>query len=90
MPLGQQARAIIQPVSIDISPDGDLFVVSVSPPHGEQWKSPRALTAWEVARELGERGCHSTEITDALDQTEVDWRPAYDREVMGRRGDATP
>jgi hypothetical protein len=34
---------------------------------------------------LAKRGCHSADITDALDATETDWRPLHDAQVLRRR-----
>jgi hypothetical protein len=82
VPIGQDAGVIkLQAV-------GDRFVASVSPPHSKEgWASPGPLTATEVLRELSRLGCHSTDITDALDGTGQDWRPAHDAEVKRQRSD---
>jgi len=68
---------------------GERFSVEVSPPHSDrQWSSTEPLDAADVLAVLGRRGCHSTDICDALDATGVDWRPLHDAEVMRRRGNA--
>jgi hypothetical protein len=71
-------------VAIDIHPTGNLFDVSVSPPHANAWNSTSPLTATEVLDKLSSLGCHSTDITDALDGTGVDWCPSHDAEVQRR------
>jgi hypothetical protein len=75
-------------MAIDIHPVGNRFDVSVSAPNGEVWRSTSPLTATEVLGKLSSLGCHSTDITDALDATGVDWRPAHDAEVRRRRATA--
>ena len=60
-------------------------IASPSPPHADSWRSPRPLTATEVLEELSERGCHSTDITDALSAANPDWTISHDAEVRRRR-----
>lgn len=66
------------------------YMVAVGPPHtAETWSSPGPLTPTEVLAELSKRGCHSTEATDALDATGMDWRPVHDAEVLRRRSEGS-
>jgi len=74
-------------MAIDIQARGDRFDVSVSPPEGDAWTSASPLTATEVLSELSSIGCHSTDITDALDATGVDWRPLHDAAALRRRAE---
>jgi hypothetical protein len=75
-------------VSIEIVAVGpSIYRVTLMPPQGT-WTSDRELTATEVIERLSERGCHSTDVTDALDATGNDWRPAHDEEVRQRRDPA--
>ena len=43
------------------------------------------LTPSQVLAEMSARGAHSTDITDALDATGVDWRLIHDAEVIRSR-----
>ena len=64
-------------------------MVEVGPPQArETWSSPAPLIPTKVLAELSKRGCHSTDITDALDATGKDWRPVHDAEVLRRRSAA--
>lgn len=53
-------------MSIRLIPDGRNFWVELTPPEAEAWRSEAPLTPTEVIEELTRRGCHSTDITDAL------------------------
>ena len=69
----------------------DRFEVEVSPPHATvAWRSSTPLTPMEVLKELSARGCHSTTITDALDESGANWRPVHDAEVLRARAEGTP
>ena len=71
---------------IKVRRDDGGYSVQVSPPHSTAvWSSPVPLSPTEVLAELGKRGCHSTDITDALDATGTDWRVLHDAEVLRRR-----
>jgi hypothetical protein len=74
-------------VAIEVRAIGnDLFEVWVTPPEAAAWRSSTPLTPTQVLKELSARGCHSTAITDALDESGADWRPVHDAEVLRRRG----
>jgi hypothetical protein len=61
-------------------------MVEVGPPDSRiAWSSVSLLTPTEVLAELGKLGCHSTDVTDALDASGTDWRPIHDAEVSRRR-----
>ncbi len=71
-------------MAIQVTRSGAGFDVEVTPPEGS-WKSRHPLTPTEVLEQLSALGCHSTAITDALDESGADWRPTHDAEVMRRR-----
>lgn len=72
-------------MSLDVAYESGGYRVSVSSPHAEPWQSPRLLTATEVLEELSARGCHSTDITDALYSANPNWTQDHDAEVRRRR-----
>lgn len=72
-------------MSLEIVYEPGGYRVSVSPPHAEAWHSTRLLTPTEVLEELSKRGCHSTDITDALYAANPGWTVAHDAEVCRRR-----
>ena len=76
-------------MAIDVQAIGDRFTVEVTPPHGD-WRSDELLSPTDVLRKLSAIGCHSTDITDALDASRADWRPLHDAEVLRARGPDTP
>lgn len=65
---------------------GQGYQVEVSPPDGPTWHSSGPLTATEVLKQLATLGCHSTDITDALDGADPSWAVTHDAEVRARRG----
>ncbi len=69
---------------VDITYEGGRYRVKLSPPHGAPWVSS-LLTATEVLEQLSARGCHSTDITDALFTANPDWPQAHDAVVRRRR-----
>jgi hypothetical protein len=72
-------------LALDIVYESGGYRVSVSPPHAESWRSPGLLTPTKVLEELSARGCHSTDITDALYAANPNWTVAHDAEVRRRR-----
>ena len=64
---------------------GEKYQVAVSPPEGPSWQSPEPMTATEILKKLGELGCHSTDITDALYGADPQWAKKHDQEVLRRR-----
>jgi len=72
-------------MSIEITYDGGGYHVSVTPPHAPAWHSPRGLTPTEAMTELSKRGCHPTDVTDALTTANPEWFVEHDREVRRRR-----
>ena len=72
-------------MSIRLTPECENFRVEVTPPHAEAWRSEAPLTATEVLEVLGGMGCHSTDITDALDAADSGWRDRHDADVEHRR-----
>lgn len=71
-------------MSVEITYEGGLYRVHLSPPNGAPWVSP-LLTPTEVLEQLSARGCHSTDITDALFAANPAWPQAHDAEVRRRR-----
>jgi hypothetical protein len=61
---------------IEITRSGNLYEAEVSPPHGRArfWKSPGPTTVEQLAKQLRERGCHPTDIADALNEADPEWR----------------
>lgn len=72
-------------MSLDVVYEVGGYRVSVTPPHAAAWHSTRLLTPTEVLEELSARGCHSTDITDALYAANPDWTVAHDAEVRRLR-----
>lgn len=73
---------------------GELYDAEVSPPNADAWHATTPLTPTEVLAELSARGCHSTDITDALDEADAasahrqpSWRSQHNAAVLRRRGD---
>jgi hypothetical protein len=67
---------------------GDLYAAEASPPHvSETWETASPLTPTELLSEMANRGCHSTDATDALDASGGEWRPVHDAEVWRRRAE---
>lgn len=60
---------------IVINRSGDRYSATVTPPHGNGslWSSPEPLTASKLIDVLGELGCHTTDITDALYEADPLW-----------------
>ena len=73
-------------MTIDIHVVGNRFSVQVTPPDGE-WRSDDLRSPTDVLRKLSALGCHSTDITDALDASGADWRPVHDAEVRRARSE---
>ncbi len=71
-------------MSVDIAFKVGRYRVHLSPPEGASWVSP-LLTATQVLDQLSARGCHSTDITDALFAADPAWPHAHDAEVRRRR-----
>jgi len=62
-------------VPITIVRNGDLYSATISPPHGNGsfWSSPEPTTASKLIDVLRELGCHTTDITDALNEADPFW-----------------
>lgn len=73
------------PVAISVFIYGEKYQVAVSPPEGPNWRSSEPMTATEILKKLGELGCHSTDITDALYEADPQWAEKHNREVLRRR-----
>jgi hypothetical protein len=72
-------------VAIRLTPKGQNFWVEVTPPHAETWRSDAPLSATDVLEVLSDKGCHSTDITDALYEADPTWTARHDAEVLRRR-----
>ena len=70
---------------IRLTSDGDRLWVEVTPSHASAWRSDAALTATGVLEILAAKGCHSTDIADALYAADSDWAVRDDAEVSRRR-----
>lgn len=71
-------------MSVDIAYEVGRYRVNLSPPQGAPWVS-LLLTATEVLEQLSARGCHSTDVTDALFAANPAWPETHDAEVRRRR-----
>jgi hypothetical protein len=60
-------------VSIRLTPEGDRFWVELTPPQAEAWRSQAPLTPTELIQALRNRGCHSADITNALQAAGPEW-----------------
>jgi hypothetical protein len=72
-------------VAIVVTRYGDKYHVTVSPPDGPHWRSAEPLTATAILEKLGDMGCHSREITDALYAADPKWGVEHDDEIRRRR-----
>jgi hypothetical protein len=61
------------PITIEKVDGG--YVARVTPPHGDgvPWESEHPQSAEALASELLSRGCHQTDIGDALYAADPDW-----------------
>jgi hypothetical protein len=61
-------------VPIEIEKHSDLYVATVTPPHGDGtlWRSPE-LSRDALIAELRARGCHTTDIGDAFYEANPEW-----------------
>jgi hypothetical protein len=62
-------------MAITIRRVGDRYLAEVTPPHagGTAWTTPAPLEAQELIRDLLGRGCHQTDIGDALYEADDAW-----------------
>lgn len=53
----------------------DLYEAEVTPPHGggRYWRSPQPMGIDDLIAALLERGCHQTDIGDALFEADPEW-----------------
>lgn len=61
---------------IQITRVGDLYEAEVSPPHGrfQFWRSPGPAAVEQLAKQLRTLGCHPTDIGDALNEADPEWK----------------
>lgn len=57
---------------IVITRHGKLYSAEVTPPHGRgaAWSTPKPMTEAELLDAFRERGCHQTDIGDALHEAD--------------------
>lgn len=62
-------------MSIRIQRVGDAYKAAVRPPHGggHPWDTPRPLALDDLIEALLARGCHQTDIGDALFEADPEW-----------------
>ena len=72
-------------MAIRLTADGPNFWVEVTLPHAEAWRSEVPLTAAQVLEALSGKGCHSTDITDALYAADPGWSARHDAGVVRKR-----
>jgi hypothetical protein len=75
-------------VGIHVTRVAGGYSVAVSPPDADRWAAAGPLTLREVLTELSARGCHSTDIADAMSAADPDWGKAHDAEIRRRRGES--
>lgn len=52
----------------------DLYIAIATPPQvNEVWFTPDPLSARKLIKQLGNRGAHSTDIADAMNQQDPEW-----------------
>jgi hypothetical protein len=70
---------------IAITRDGDTYSAEVTPPHGGgvPWQSPPAMDIHALVAALLARGCHQTDIGDALYEADPDWESRAVRPSAG-------
>ena len=69
-------------MTIAITRVRDRYLAEVTPPHGGgiAWTTASPLGATELIRELMSRGCHQTDIGDALYEADDAWIRRLDSE----------
>lgn len=72
-------------MALEIRYEGGRYHLSVGPPDASESHTATVETPTEAMATLSTWGCHSTDITNALDATGHDWRPEHDDEVVRRR-----
>ena len=72
-------------MAIHLTADGENFWVEVTQPHAEAWRSDAPLSATDVLKVLSDKGCHSTDITDALYAADPGWAARHHAELLERR-----
>ncbi len=72
-------------LSIEVMHESDGYLVYVSPPHADVWKSVQLMSATEVVQFLASLGCHQTDVMDALDIANPGWKSEHDNEIRRRR-----
>lgn len=62
-------------VAITVKREGALYAAKVTPPHGGDavWESGAAEPVDDLVAELLSRGCHQTDIGDALYAADPEW-----------------
>lgn len=62
-------------MSIKITRAGLRYSAHVTPPHGGgvEWVTPEPLDAESLISDLRGRGCHQTDIADALYDADPEW-----------------
>jgi hypothetical protein len=71
-------------MAIHIERSGAGYDISATPPHVPvSWRSDSPMSATQVIDALKERGCHQTDIGDALYTANPRW--LEDQDIDGRR-----
>ena len=58
---------------ITIHKAGSRYMVSVSPPEGQHWRSSQPMTPRAIFRKLVTLGSHTTDISDAFYAADPFW-----------------
>jgi hypothetical protein len=52
----------------------DLYTVEATPPEvDDAWVTPEPMSARKIIKQLTDRGCHTIDIADALNEQDPDW-----------------
>lgn len=52
----------------------DMYVAVATPPEvSEQWSITEPISARKLIKQLTDRGCHTTDIADALNEQDPEW-----------------
>ena len=62
-------------MAITVTRVADMYLADVTPPHGcgITWSTPEPMGVNELIQELLNRGCHQTDVGDALYDADAAW-----------------
>jgi hypothetical protein len=73
-------------MSIVIWRTGRKYQAHVTPPHGSgvEWRTDAPLSSESLISELLARGCHQTDIADALYEADPEWLMRLENDADGK------